>query len=323
MKKTDQDASSSKFIPGSDDNNDLLSIIQKMWRVGDNGEHDGAEDKEISSDEGKVYYMHTECPPTPFFSKVHSTVSSTDDNSVKVVSVMTQTELEQIDDENVFHSSQHLEKQSSTLQRSLNEELVKQEFMYNSKKKGSVIKAMISFEKECEIRLNRQVQHACRITMDATRAEEAIKHRKEIKTLLLNLDVKQKMQIEEAVSAEREKFKKYLDDLQQENALWRQERDKSLSEVEKLKYKLDIDRMNLEAQRSKLSCEEEYFRNRVLEVESKWKGIERRELFLKETSETESRKAQDEARKTYEVVVEAVTQQREFYDKEIKSLQSK
>jgi hypothetical protein len=317
MKNADQNASLAKFIPGSNDNNALLSIIQKMWRVGDNGENDGAEGKEISSDEGKVCYKRTECPPIPYFSTVHSTVSSTDDNSVKIVSVMTQTEFEQVDDE------KHLEKQSSTLHRSHNEELIKQEFMYNSKMKGSVIKAMISFEKECEIRMNKQVQHACRITMDTTRTEEAIKHRKEIKTLLLNLDLKQKMQIEEAVSAEREKFKKYLDDLQQENALWRQERDKSLSEMEKLKYKLDIDRMDLEAQRSKLACEEEYFRNKVLEVESKSKDIERRELFLKETSEIESRKAHDEARKTYEVAVAAVTQQREFYEKEIKTLQSK
>jgi hypothetical protein len=58
------------------------------------------------------------------------------------------------------------------------QEVIKQEFMYNSKMKGSVIKPMISFEKECKIRMNKQVQHACRITMDTTRTEEAIKHRK-------------------------------------------------------------------------------------------------------------------------------------------------
>jgi hypothetical protein len=41
------------------------------------------------------------------------------------------------------------------------------------------------------------------------------------------------------------------------------------------------------------------------------------EASLKEINELKMRCAQDETRKTYEVAIEAVTLQRDFYDKEI------
>lgn len=314
-----KDASSAKVIPGSSDINEVLSIIQNMWRVREKRENNVVEKRQINSEEGNVCHKGTDCPPFPFLSTLNSATFSTIDNNFKIVSVMTQTEQEN----NLFHSSQQLEKESTVINYSHFKELNKQVFVDNSKTKSNVLKAMISFENECEVRLKRQVKQACRIATDATRAEEAIKHRKEIDALLLKLRVQQTMKIEEAVSAERARFKKLSEDLQHEHALWRQEQEKNRSEMATLKYKLDIDRLNLEERMSKLACEEESFINRVLEVESKRKEIERRGLFLNEASAMESRKAQDEARKTYEVTVEAVMLQKEFYDKEIKALQSK
>lgn len=319
-----KDESSAKVIPGSSDINDVRSIIQNLWRVRDNGENTVVEERGIKSKEGSICHKCTDCPTVPFLSTVNSVASSTDDNNnFQLVSVMTQTELQNVQLKNVFPSSQLLEKETTVIHYSPNEHPIRQELVDNRNTKNNVLKAMISFENECEIRMKRQVQQACRIAIDATRAEEVIKHRKEIDALLLNLDAQQKMKIEEAVSVERARFKELSDDLEHEHALWRQEREKIVREMGSLKYKLDIDKTNLEERISKLALEEESFRSRVLEVESKRKDIERREIFLNETSAMESRKAQDEARKTYEVALEAVMLQREFYDAEIKALQSK
>jgi hypothetical protein len=307
------------------DNNDsvaVLSIIQKKWR---NSDDDETKEKIISSDfelfrktrkEG-VCQRVSECLPSEL-----TCIDGVSD-SVKLVSVMTQTELAKMDEDFTFSSRQHLEKKLRILEQNHAEELMQQELLHSHNIQGRIQKVMNSVENECERKIKKQIQQACKIAVDAVRAEEAIKNRREMETLRLQLEGQQKIKIEEAVSEERIKFQKQLEELHNEKCMWLQERDKELCEIKKQKYKFDIDKMELEAQRSKLACQQEACRQRTREAEFKLKDAEKHEASLKEMNELEMRRAQGEARKTYEVAMEAVTLQRDFYDKEIKSIQSK
>jgi alpha-glucosidase (family GH31 glycosyl hydrolase) len=139
------------------------------------------------------------------------------------------------------------------LQQRYDEELRQQEIMYSLQSQGSLQKEMMSFEAECEIKMQKQMQRVCTKLVDDVRIEEAIKYKQELEILRIQVEGRNIERIQQTVSEERTRYLKHLELFQEENNMRQQEHENWLCEVSKQKHNMEIERMALEAQK-KQTC---------------------------------------------------------------------
>ena len=239
---------------------------------------------------------------------------------VVMVSVLTQTD---VADDLRFLSRQHLDNQLSRLQQKHEEQLRLEERLHSQQSQRNIQEAMLAFEQECEMRMHKQMQREMERFQKDVKIEHAMKHRKELDIVRANMEAQHDVNIQNSVTEERARWQREIDRLHDVENLRSREREKALSEFEKQKQTLDLERTMFEAQKNKLSWEEEDVRKRMKAVEVDIREIEKRETSLKQMAESEFQRARDEARKQYEAATESIAAQREFYDKEIRAIQSK
>ena len=240
-------------------------------------------------------------------------------DEVTKLSVMTQTDIIKGDSSYQFSSSQQLEENLSILQRRHEEQLRNIERVNIQQSQGSIQSNIIVFEKE----LQKQMQRGFMETVDAIRVEEARNHKKEIELLRLNLEDQYNEKIQRSLSAEREIFQRQLELLQKNESTRLQEQGSFLREMEQQRNKLEFERLQLEAKKTKVYREEEACKRRISEFEARLKGFEKNDAVTKHKVELECSPGLFDSKKTYEAALEAVASQEIYYSKEILSIQSK
>jgi hypothetical protein len=182
---------------------------------------------------------------------------------------------------------------------------------------------MMSFEAECEIKMQKQMQRVCTKLVDDVRIEEAIKYKQELEILRIQVEGRNIERIQQTVSEERTRYLKHLELFQEENNMRQQEHENWLCEVSKQKHNMEIERMALEAQKNKLAWEEEVSKKRISDFENRCRDVEMHEAAKKHMIEFEYRRVQDDARKTCEAEMKALASQRDFFNKAVIEIQSK